>query len=74
MPNRLAAFRRLADSMAPAASEVDRGRIARLIVILTASSAMRMWRDQFGSSVDEAADDIDWVARAAIAAATPREE
>ena len=43
-----------------------------LLVVLTASSALRLWRDQLGSSVDEAADDVDWVIRALIASATPR--
>jgi AcrR family transcriptional regulator len=72
MPDRLALFRRIADSIVPMPSEGDRDRIARLLVILTASSALRMWRDQLGSSVDEAADDVDWVIRAVIASATPR--
>jgi len=65
-------FRRLADSIEPRPSEVDRDRIARLLVILTASSALRLWRDQLGSSVDEAADDADWAIRAVIASATSR--
>jgi AcrR family transcriptional regulator len=72
MPDRLAMFRRLADSIQPRPSEVDRDRIARLLVILTASSALRLWRDRLGSSVDEAADDVDWALRAVIASATSR--
>ena len=60
MPRRLAAFRRVADSIEPKPSQVNRDRIARLLVILTASSALRLWRDQLGSSVEEAADDVDW--------------
>jgi Bacterial regulatory proteins, tetR family. len=72
MPDRLAMTRQLADSIVPKLSEVDRDRIARLLVILTASSALRLWRDHLGSSVDEAADDVDWVVRSAIAAATSR--
>jgi len=72
MPDRLAIFRRIADSVVPKPSEADRDRIARLLVILTASSALRLWRDQLGSSVEEAADDVDWVIRAVIASATPR--
>jgi AcrR family transcriptional regulator len=70
MPRRLAAFRRVADSIEPKPSEVNRDRIARLLVILTASSALRLWRDQLGSSVDEAADDVDWVLRAIASAAS----
>jgi AcrR family transcriptional regulator len=72
MPRRLAAFRQVADSIEPKPSKADRDRIARLLVILTASSALRLWRDQLGSSVEEAADDVDWVLRAVIASATSR--
>ena len=72
MPRRLATFRQVADSIEPKPSKADRDRIARLLVILTASSALRLWRDQLGSSVDEAADDVDWVVRAAIASVTSR--
>lgn len=74
-PNRFRIARRLADGIAPQLSERDRDRIARLLVIMTASPALRMWRDDFGRSLDEIADDIDWTLRAAIAAAekeTPR--
>ena len=73
MPRRLAIFRRVADSIVPTPSQVDRDRIARLLVILTASSALRLWRDQLGSSVEEVADDVDWVIRAVIASASPRD-
>ena len=72
MPERLAMFRRIADSIVPRPSEADRDRIARVLVILTASSALRLWRDQLGSSVDEAADDVDWVIHALIASASSR--
>jgi AcrR family transcriptional regulator len=72
IPRRLAAFREVADSIEPKPSKEDRNRIARLVVILTASSALRLWRDQLGSSVDEAADDVDWALRAVIASATSR--
>jgi AcrR family transcriptional regulator len=69
MPNRVAMTRRFADTILPNVREADRDRIARLLVILTASTALRTWRDHLGSSVDEAADDVDWIVRAAIAAA-----
>ena len=72
MPRRLERIRRIADAIAPGLSDEDRGRITRLIAILTSSSALRMWRDHLGSSVDEAADDVDWIVRAAIAATTSR--
>ena len=70
IPRRLAVFRRVADSIEPQPTEANRDRIARLLVILTASSALRLWRDQLGSSVDEAADDVDWVLRAITSAAS----
>jgi AcrR family transcriptional regulator len=73
MPDRLAMTRRLADSIVPALSEADRDRIARLLLILTASSSLRVWRNHLGATVDQAADDVDWVVRAAIAASTPRD-
>lgn len=43
-----------------------------MLVILTASLALRMWRDHFGSAVDEAADPVDRVLRSAVADAAPR--
>jgi len=43
------------------------------MLILTSSSSLRIWRDHLGSSVDEAADDIDWILRTAIAVATSSE-
>ena len=70
IPLRLAAFRKVADSIEPKPTEVNRDRIARLLVILTASSALRLWRDQLGSSVEEAADDVDWALRAITSAAS----
>jgi Transcriptional regulator len=72
MPHRLAMFRPLVDSIEPRLSEPDADRIARLLVVLTTTGALRMWRDQLGLSADEAADDVDWVVRAAIASATSR--
>ena len=72
IPNRLAIFRRVADSIEPRPSKDERDRIARLLVILTASSALRLWRDQLGSSVEEAAGEVDWVLRAVITSATSR--
>jgi AcrR family transcriptional regulator len=69
MPRRLALFRGLLDSVEPKLAEADRDRIARLLVVLTTSAALRTWRDHLDQSVDEAADDVDWVVRAAIGAA-----
>lgn len=68
MPGRLEMYRRLADAIAPNLAQPDRARIARILTILISSTALRLWRDHLGSSVAEAADDIDWVIRAAVAA------
>lgn len=68
-PNRFKLARTVVDGIAQELSEADRDRMARLLVILTASPALRMWRDDFGASVEEIAGDIDWTLRAAIAAA-----
>lgn len=70
MPDRFAMTRRFAESIEPRLPAQDRDRIARLLVVLTTSSALRVWRDHLGSSVEEAADDIDRTIRAAVAAAT----
>ena len=68
MPRRLAVMRQLADAFAPQLADADRARITRLLTVLLNSSALRVWREYLGSSVDEAADDVDWFIRAAIAA------
>jgi AcrR family transcriptional regulator len=72
MRRRVERIRRLADSVKPRLPKVHRDRITRLLVVLTSSSALRMWRDHLGASVEDASDDIDWVVRAAIAAATSK--
>lgn len=68
MPARYAMSRGFAAAVMPAASEVDRDRLARVLIILASSSAMRLWLDHLGSSVDEAADDVDWLIRKVISA------
>jgi AcrR family transcriptional regulator len=73
MPARLEMSRRLADSIVPKLTPADRDRIARLLTILISASALRVWRDHLGSTVEEAASDIDWVISAAIAASTRSE-
>jgi AcrR family transcriptional regulator len=73
MPARLEMSRRLADSIVPKLTPGDRDRIARLLTILISASALRVWRDHLGSTVEEAAKDIDWVISAAIAASTRSE-
>jgi AcrR family transcriptional regulator len=66
MPARLEINRRLADAIAPNLARADRARIARVLTILISSSALRLWRDHLGSSVEDAADDIEFVIRAAV--------
>ena len=73
MPARLEMSRRLADSIVPKLTPGDRDRIARLLTILISASALRVWRDHLGSTVEEAATDIEWVIEAAIAASTRSE-
>ncbi len=73
MPARLEMSGRLADSIVPKLTPDDRDRIARLLTILISASALRVWRDHLGSTVEEAASDIDWVISAAIAASTRSE-
>lgn len=69
VPERVTLTRQLADTIAPGLSVVDRDRIARLLVILSASASLRMWRDHLGVSVEEAADDVDWIVRSVVAGA-----
>ncbi len=74
MPNRVAIWRRLVDSIEPPPSKADRDRITRLLIVLTSSASQRMWNDHLGASVDQAADDIDWIIRAAMAASRPERD
>ena len=68
MPERLRRIRALVGSIEPPLAADDAARIVRLLVILTSSSTLRIWRDLLGSSVDEAAGDVEWAVRAAVAA------
>lgn len=74
MRQRLELGRRIARDHSPTLSRSDEDRIARLMAVLISSASLRTWRRHLGSSVDEAAADIDWVLRAALAAATPEED
>ncbi len=66
--------RRLGESIEPPLAAADLDRITRLMVVLTQSASLRMWRDHLGASVDEVADDIEWVLNAAVAAAQRKED
>ena len=72
MPTRLQRIRRVTDTIEPKLRKADRERITRLIAVLMTSSSLRMWRDHLGLSVDEVADEIDWIVRAAIFAIEAR--
>lgn len=66
-------IRRIGESIDPPLPNADLDRITRLIVVLTQSASLRMWRDHLGSSVDDVADDIEWILNAAVAAAQRKE-
>jgi AcrR family transcriptional regulator len=68
MPERKAMSQRFVAGVMPNATPTEQKRMARVLLVLASSSSMRMWREQIGSSVDEAADDIDWVLRTIVAA------
>jgi AcrR family transcriptional regulator len=65
--SRLALTREIADAIAPGLADEDRERLARLLIILTTTASVRMWRDHLGLSLEEAADDVDWAVKATIA-------
>ena len=70
MPDRFAMSRRFVETIGPTLPAVDRDRIARIMVVLTTTSSLRMWRDHLGRSADQAVDDVDWVLRSVISTAT----
>ena len=70
MPARFERIRALGKSVEPPLKKADLDRITRILVILISSSSLRTWRDHLGASADQVADDIDWILRAAIAAAS----
>ena len=71
MPSRYERIGKLTASIEPKLGPADRERITRLLVVITQSASIRMWREHLGLSAEEIADDVDWILRAAIAAATP---
>lgn len=73
MPGRIARTRKLADSLVPPGSSIDRERLTRLLVILTGTAAFRTWRDDLGASSEQAADDVAWAVRTLIAASEGRQ-
>lgn len=73
MANRLSVWNRLAESVQPPLAPADRDRLARILSVLITSASLRMWHDHIGVSVEQAADDIEWLVNAAVAASR-REE
>ena len=74
MSTRLERIRRLADTIEPKLGKADRERITRLLAVLITSASLRMWRDHLGLSVEEVAEEIDWIVRAAIFAIHERKD
>jgi AcrR family transcriptional regulator len=74
MPQRYAMSRRFAATVLPDAGEADQERLARVLIVLASSGAMRTWRDHLGLSVDVAAEDIHWLLRTIPAAAKKRKD
>lgn len=68
MPARQAMSRQFVATVMPHGSATDRERLSRVLLVLTSSSGMRMWRDQQGVPVDTAADDIHWLIRTVLSA------
>ena len=68
MPSRLARIGRFTESLDGDLTPEARARITRLLTVLTTSASLRMWRVHLGASVEQAADDIDFTIRAALAA------
>jgi AcrR family transcriptional regulator len=73
MPARLEMNRLLADSILPKLTPGARDRLARLLTLLISGSALRVYRLRLGASVEEAAMDIEWLIKAAVAASTRSE-
>jgi AcrR family transcriptional regulator len=74
MPDRIRFSKQFIGTIAPELPKADRDRIARVMVVLTMSSALHTWRDHLGASVDDAADDVEWTLRSLIAARSPRSD
>lgn len=68
MPRRLSLIGGLVDSVEPPLAPADRERAVRLLAVLLNSSALRTWRELLGVSVEQVADDVDWLVRAVVAA------
>lgn len=65
--HRLDRLARFADAIDPPLARPDRDRVLRLLVVLTASASLRMWRDHLGAPIEQAVDDIVRAVEALIA-------
>lgn len=69
MPRRLAIANELVDALAPGLEGRGRERVLRLVIVLSTTASVRMWRDHLAVPVEEAIDDIEWIFNAAVTAA-----
>lgn len=63
VPDRINAFREAFASIDPNLDDDDVHRLAQVGLLLTSSTAVRLWREQLGLSADEAADTVMWTIR-----------
>lgn len=70
MSARQQAIAAVVDAVAADLPPATRARLARLLLVLTTTSSLRTLRAHLGLSTDEAAGEVAWVFRAAIAGAT----
>jgi AcrR family transcriptional regulator len=71
IPARLAMLRDGLQGARPGLDETALEHLVRLALILTSSFSLQAWKDYLDVDADEAADEVAWAMRAAIAGATP---
>src|SRR5437762_11766335 len=69
MPARVRSLRAVADGLAPDLPPANRARLGRLFLLLTTTSSFRTLHEHLGLSADDAAADVAWLIRAALAGA-----
>jgi AcrR family transcriptional regulator len=69
MPARQRAMRAVADGLTPDLPPATRARLGRLLLLLTTTSSFRTMHEHLGLSTDDAAADVAWLIRAAVAGA-----
>jgi AcrR family transcriptional regulator len=73
IPRRLAQTRAIADTIEPPLEPAARERIARLLLVLSTSGALRTWRDHLEIPAAQVAEEVQFVVDAAIAAERERQ-